>query len=167
MNKERDYIETFSAFTKFVNPLISDHPEPCFDDLLACWMSKEIERQYSRWKSNEGRIKTSEQQINHLMAIWQAHSGRNANKEGFVKLIEHKKDTKFILDEVTKAFRFHLECQDNQYPSSSRLALPNMGTHLENEPQISFFQFQNRIKVKVIHGTQIENLVVQYQDHIL
>ena len=57
MNKERDYIETFSAFTKFVNPLISDHPEPCFDDLLACWMSKEIERQYSRWKSNEGRIK--------------------------------------------------------------------------------------------------------------
>ena len=138
MNAEKDDLETFSAFTKFVTPLISDHPEPCFDDLLACWMSKEIQRQYSKWKSNEGRIKSSELQITHLMAIWQSHKGRNANIEGFVKLIEHKNDAKFILDEITKAFRLNMECQDNQYPSLATQALPNIGTHLENEtPYIS------------------------------
>ena len=85
----------FYKFTDFVVPLIMEQPEPGFDDLLSLWMGNDVQRQYSKWKNNEGRNRTAEEQINKLMAIWQAYMGLKANIVTFIELIEAKNGTKW------------------------------------------------------------------------
>ena len=119
----------FYKFTDFVVPLIMEQPEPGFDDLLSLWMGNDVQRQYSKWKNNEGRNRTAEEQINKLMAIWQAYMGLKANIVTFIELIEAKNGTKWIVDQLRKEFG---HCYQRYEIASSSSSAPRLAQIVEN-----------------------------------
>ena len=102
MNKEDKGQDNFTIFIVFVTPLIMNHPEPCFDDLLANWMN--VKAQCSKWKTNEGRNQSQEEQIDRLLRMWQSNTGESANVRTFIGLLEGKPYTKWICDQLQKQF---------------------------------------------------------------
>ena len=92
-----------SDFVDTLVPLILEHPDPWFDDLLSSWMGENIRVKYMRYKRLTTTVVNApyELQLRYLITLWRADQGQSANLEGFLTLIKGKPFTTALCEKLS------------------------------------------------------------------